>query len=113
MAGQEKREKRPREWTREERLEALLATHGMSEEALGAWCRERGLHTHHLVQWRRDLVEEPVQGKKAAGEGRALREEIRALKKELRRKESALAETAALLTLKKKAASIWGDREDD
>ena len=46
-------------------------------------------------------------------EARSLRQENRDLKKELRRKEKALAETAALLVLKKKAASIWGEPEDD
>jgi transposase-like protein len=34
------------------------------------------------------------------------------LEQELRRKEKALAETAALLVLKKKAAAIWGDEDD-
>jgi transposase len=34
------------------------------------------------------------------------------LEKELRRKESALAETAALLVLRKKIHAIWGDGED-
>ena len=34
-----------------------------------------------------------------------------ALERELRRKEAALAETAALLTLSKKAQAIWGDNE--
>ena len=38
---------------------------------------------------------------------------IKELEGELRRKEKALAETAALLTLKKKARDIWGDNEDD
>ncbi len=47
------------------------------------------------------------------GEMRALRQEVRTLKKELRRKDKALAETAALLVLKKKAAAIWGETEDD
>lgn len=38
---------------------------------------------------------------------------IKALERELRRKEKALAETAALLTLRKKAAAIWGEGEDE
>jgi hypothetical protein len=38
---------------------------------------------------------------------------IKELERELRRKEKALAETAALLALKKKARDIWGDSEDD
>ena len=37
----------------------------------------------------------------------------KALEKELLRKERALAETAALLTLRKKAQAIWGDGEED
>jgi transposase len=35
------------------------------------------------------------------------------LEKELRRKEKALAETAALLVLRKKANAIWGEAEDE
>ena len=37
---------------------------------------------------------------------------IRALEKELNRKDKALAETAALLVLKKKVQEIWGDEDD-
>ena len=44
-----------------------------------------------------------------SAEGRRVRE----LEKELRRKDAALAETAALLVLKKKAQAIWGDEDDD
>jgi transposase len=43
----------------------------------------------------------------------AERKKSRALEKELRRKEKALAEAAALLTLSKKAQAIWGTNEDD
>ena len=39
---------------------------------------------------------------------RDVRREVRSLKRELQRKEKALAETAALLTLSKKARAIWG-----
>jgi hypothetical protein len=34
------------------------------------------------------------------------------LERELRRKDKALAETAALLVLKKKLQTIWGDADD-
>jgi len=107
------KDKRPQSWTTEERLEALLATHGLAEEELGSWCREHGVHTHHLAQWRRELVEGSSQKVNGSADTRALREENRALKKELRRKDKALAETTALLVLKKKATSIWGEVEDD
>lgn len=39
--------------------------------------------------------------------------QIRKLSQELRRKETALAETAAPLVLRKKTNAIWGDNEDD
>ena len=107
------KDKRPQSWTTEERLEALLATHGLAEQELGSWCRERGVHTHHLAQWRRELVEGSNDKGSGVGQTRALRQENHALKRELRRKDKALAETAALLVLKKKAASIWGEVEDD
>jgi hypothetical protein len=38
---------------------------------------------------------------------------IREFEKELRRKDKALAETAALLVLQKKVRAIWGDGDDD
>jgi len=38
--------------------------------------------------------------------------EIIKINKELRRKDAALAETAALLVLRKKASAIWGEEED-
>lgn len=44
---------------------------------------------------------------------RASERENKALKKELNRKDKALAETPALLILKKKADLIWGVPEDD
>ncbi len=104
MAG---KDKRPQAWTREQRLEALLATHGLAEQELGAWCRQRGIHTHHLAQWRSELIG-AVPERTLASETRALRQENQALKKELRRKDKALAETAALLVLKKKPLPSGG-----
>lgn len=108
-----RRAKRPQEWTAVERLQALIDTAGLSEEELGSWCRGHGLHTHHLAQWRRELTGADAGTQVSRETLRALREENRSLKKALRRKEKALAETAALLVLKKKAEAIWGEREDD
>ncbi len=44
---------------------------------------------------------------------REQRRKMRTLERELARKEKALAETAALLALSKKAQAIWGDAEDE
>lgn len=110
-----KKEKRPQDWTAEERFAALLETAPLDDEEVGRWCREHGVHTHQLARWRQDAMA-GTAGKTAAAEEaetRRLREENRSLKRQLRRKEKALAETAALLVLKKKAESIWGEPEDD
>ncbi len=105
--------KRPQDWSAQEKLSAVLEAASLSDEELGAFLRSRGLHEAQLQQWR-DLMlagldPKAVQGTKKAPEGKRLRE----LEKELRRKDKALAETAALLVLKKKAQAIWGDDEDD
>lgn len=106
-------EKSPQSWSRAQRLEALLETHGLSEEETGAWCRSHGVHSHHLQRWRQEFTEGASSGANGSAEARALRQENKALKKELRRKERALAETTALLVLKKKAVSLWGEAEDE
>lgn len=104
-----KQKRRPQDWTREERLNALIEAAKLSEEELGPWCRQQGLHTHHLEKWRKELSQEQSNGQ--ASEVKELKKEVNELKKELGRKDKALAETSALLVLKKKADAIWGDKE--
>ena len=107
-------EKTPQEWTAEERFAAILETQAMGEEERGAWCRRHGLHHHHLAQWRRDAIA-GSRGESSAreqGELRRLRQENTALKRDLARKDKALAETTALLVLKKKAQLLWGEGGD-
>lgn len=110
-----KKEKRPQEWTAEERIGALIKTGSMSDEERISWCREKGIFAHHLEQWKKDAISsttlKPDNGKSDAT--RRLKKEIVDLKKELHRKDRALAETAALLVLKKKADFLWGEPEDD
>ena len=101
--------KRPQDWSAEEKLAAVLEAASLSEEEFGTFLRSRGLHEAQLQQWR-DLMLvglEPIPAK------RAETKRVRELEKELRRKDKALAETAALLVLKKKAREIWGDEDED
>lgn len=104
------RERRPQDWSRSEQLVALHETHGLDEEAVQAWCRERGLFTHHLEAWRTAfcLDVKPV----AAVDTRELRDLQKKndkLTKDLDRKDKALAEAAALLLLQKKFNALWED----
>ncbi len=101
-----------RRWTPAARLEAVIATAGLDESARSAWCREHGVFPTALDAWKRDAIAglgEP------AGEDRTTKQEqrrVRELERELRRKDKALAETAALLVLSKKLHAIFHDGED-
>jgi hypothetical protein len=103
-------EKRPQDWGPEEQLMALHETHGLEQEALQAWCRERGLFTHHLESWKLAFcaIASPSAG---SLQRRELQEENLKLKRELARKEKALVEAAALLVLQKKFQALWADGE--
>ena len=97
-----------------EKFSLLLEGKGRNKETIGAWLREKGLHSEHLNLWEQELQDIlKDRDRKYRDENSRLKKEKRALEKELLRKEKALAEMAALLTLKKKVSEIWGDREDD
>lgn len=104
------REKRPKDWTSEERLQAIIDTDTLTEEALGAYCRSRGLYPHHLRQWRSQLTSKSTPDGELPALKR-LKSEKKQLQRELARKEQALAEMAALLVLQKKARDWLADGE--
>lgn len=108
--GGVKKEKRPQDWSPEERLDVVIACSSMEAGAMNQWCRERGLYAHHVTQWRQDFISGSTAHER--GDAKALKGEVRELKKELNRKDRALAETAALLVLQKKVRAIWGNDED-
>lgn len=108
------RTKKRKQWTVEERLRLIHEASQLSEEELGAFLRREGLHASQLEQWREAVHE--AFGKQTPELRRRTQEDskrIRALERELERKDKALAESAALLWLKKKATEIWGDEDDD
>ena len=100
-------------WTAVARLEAVIATAAMDEAARSAWCREHGLYPADLDGWRQDAVAGLGEPRAAsAAEAREDRRRVRELERELRRKDKALAETAALLVLSKKLAAVFHRDED-
>lgn len=106
------KEKRPQDWRAEEQLLALQETHGLTGEALNAWCRERGLFAHHLTRWKAAFCSDQTTAAAVLPgrrELRSLKAENDPLKRELVRKEKALAEAAALLILQKKFRALWED----
>jgi len=107
------RQRRPEDWTAEEKVEAILSYEKLSEEQRGMFLREKGVHEVHLARWRAELIEAMKLKPFTGGKKDPQQKRIAALEKELRRKEAALAEAAALLILKKKADSIWGEGKDE
>ena len=108
-------DKRPQDWTLEERLNMVVTCGSLNDEALSEYCREQGVYPHHVQQWKLDFITGNNQKSKAVSpsEVKKLKQENKTLKKELNRKDKALAETAALLVLKKKVNVIWGIDEDN
>jgi transposase len=107
-------EKRPQDWSLEERFQIILKCEGLKENEVSRICREQGIHQHHLSQWKAAFTSNQAahsRGEKA--ELKALKNENKLLKREVNRKDKALAETAALLVLQKKVHAIWGTNEDD
>ena len=112
MSNTNKKSRRPQDWTAEEKIAAVTEAAALSEEELGAFLRRKGLHQAQLDTWRTAMVE--ALGRKTPRQSKSSPEKrrVRELEKELRRKDKALAETAALLVLKKKVQAIWGDEDE-
>ena len=100
--------------TRVEKFNHLLATSQLDEVSLGTYCRENGLYSYQLMEWRNHFMSTPqtTNEPQARSELKVLKEENKRLRHDLRRKEKALAEASALLIMKKKADLIWGEDED-
>lgn len=103
--------KRPESWLPQQKLQMVQQYDGLGdEEARGRFLREHGLYSVDIERWREEMLQalKKKPNKKDPKDRR-----IKDLEGELRRKEKALAETAALLALKKTAQDIWGDSEDE
>lgn len=101
--------KRPNDWSRAERLQLLLNSHVLKDEALNAFCREQGVFPHQLHHWQADFEAETVAEHPA--QLRALKAEKTQLERELQRKDKALAEAATLLVLQKKYQALWEEKD--
>ena len=107
---------RERAWTAAARLEAVIATAAMDETSRSAWCRQNGVYPQQLQQWRQSAVQalaEPEEARASPQQTKQDRRRIRELEREVRRKDKALAETAALLVLSKKVSAIFNKGEDE
>ena len=107
---------RGRAWTAGARLEAVITTAAMDESGKSSWCREHGVYPGELDQWRASCttaLSEPEEARASPQSTRHDRKRIKELERDLRRKNAALAETAALLVLSKKLEAIFNKGEDE
>jgi transposase len=107
---------RQRSWTAAARLEAVIATAALDEVACGAWCREQGVYPSELEKWREAAsaaLAEPEEARASPQQTREDQRRIKTLEREVKRKDKALAETAALLVLSKKLSAIFHEGADE
>jgi len=115
-AGMKKEDKRPQDWSATEKFRAVMSYDQLSPGTQGEFLRREGLHTDHIETWRKSMQAglEPGAGTSATrAQMSELKAEIKELKRDLHRKNGALAETTALLVLKKKADLLWGTGENE
>lgn len=107
----------PDHWSSEQKFAVVLETATLSESELSEYCREKGLYPEQIIQWKNSCMQanqtQAQQQKQLAKERKQDQKQIRTLTKELKRKEAALAETAALLVLRKKFNAYYGVKEED
>ncbi|MBC2582277.1 transposase [Clostridium sp. DJ247] len=100
-----------------EKFLIVMETYTMSEIELSKYCREKGLYVEDIKKWRISCIgandSERIDTKELKQELQEDKRKIKSLEKELSRKEKALAETAALLVLRKKLDAILGENEED
>ena len=103
-------------WSTQDKFLIVLETATKSEIEIAEYCRSKGLFVEQVQAWKDACMQAnggvAEQASILQKELRQKEKEIRLLEHELRRKDAALAETAALLVLRKKANAIWGDGAD-
>ena len=102
-------------WAADDKVALVLEAAAVPQAELGAWLRAKGLHDDELARLREEVRSAAVAGlspKRAKGPS-GEQKRIKELERELGRSKAALAETAALLVLRKKAVALWGEEGDD
>lgn len=107
----------PDKWSSEDKFRTVLETAPLNATELSAYCRKHGLYPEQVEAWREACLSANARSEEQQKQSREAQKEDRKkigqLEKELSRKDKALAETAALLVLSKKAKAIWGSNDGD
>ena len=104
-------------WSSQDKFQIVLETAVMNEIELAEYCRKKGLYTQQVKEWKDACMQAnggvAEEASRLNLELKKSEQEKKKLERELRRKEKALAETAALLVLRKNAEAIWGEHEEE
>ena len=104
-------------WSSQDKFTVVLETANLSEIEFSEYCREKGIYPEQVKEWKEACMNandtEKAVKTKVGKELREERKKTERLEKELARKDKALAETAALLVLRKKANAICGTEEEE
>lgn len=110
-------EQQSEQWSTRDKFLIVVETSTLSEIELAEYCRKKGLYVEQVKSWQDNCM----QANGGVAQELALlqrreketEKELKQVKKELQRKESALAETAALLVLRKNINAIWGPKDEE
>jgi len=107
--------KQPNKKSAEEKLNLIISFEKTDELSRGEFLRQNGIKAEYLEEWKRQIKESLNPSKLAPSRSdlAIAKKKVIELEKELARKNKALAETSALLVLKKKAHLIWGSLEEE
>lgn len=108
--------KQSEDWSPEAKFAVVVETATLSEAELSEYCRSKGLYPEQVKAWKEACIAgsatEAERRQAERADARRDRKRIKELERELRRKEKALAETTALLVLRKKLNALWGEDEE-
>lgn len=103
-------------WSPEAKLAVVIETATLSEAERAAYCREKGLYVEQIQRWKKACLQgaslQPGMEKAAQKQQRESQSTIKKLQAEVRRKDRALAETAALLVLSQKLEALYSSDQD-
>ena len=104
-------------WSAEAKFAVVVETTVLGESELCEYCRQKGLYPEQVKEWKYACIQGQLSDverrKQDREQAKRDKKRIKALERELNRKEKALAETAALLVLRKKFNALWEGNEDD
>jgi transposase-like protein len=105
------------QWSAEAKLAVVIETAALNESELSQYCRQKGLYPEQVKEWKAACIQGQLSDverrKQDREQAKKDKKRIKALERELNRKEKALAETAALLVLRKKLNAFWEEKEGD